>query len=209
MIIILKKIFLFLSSYVPLYILLVGKEIIKRFEVWINLENKKIIWFNSFGDWMITIFTIISIGLSIFLIVLIKRSTQSGKEPYIIVEVENETDKHFFNYLAVYFLPCIGLSISSISDVFVLMSIMLIIGIIYVSNDLIYINPMLILGKYKVFSAKVKHIDNNDGKIIKKIIISNHPNIDKINGQLIQLVKSSSKYTIYDYKYEREEGEVE
>lgn len=206
---ILKKTFLFLSSYIPLYILLVGKEIVHRIELYINsgtdFNIKKIVWLNSFADWMVTILVAISLVLSVILVMLIKRSKKSGKDSYFIVEIENETDKHFFNYLMLYLLPCIGLSISSITDMFILVFIMFIIGIIYISNDLIYINPMLVFGGYKVFTAKVRHIGSRESDTIKKVIISNYVDIENLKGKLVELVKSSTKYTFCYYSSQKDE----
>ncbi|SFG92167.1 hypothetical protein SAMN05660649_03131 [Desulfotomaculum arcticum] len=127
---------------------------------------------------MITILMLMSVILCVMLVALIKRTKKSGKADYLIVKIDNETDKHYFNYLTLYFLPCIGLSIGNISDVFVLFIIMLIIGMVYISNDLIYINPMLTFGGFKVFSAEVRHISNLKGKTNRKIIISNCPNAE-------------------------------
>lgn len=146
---------------------------------------------------MITILTLLSIILAVILIVLIKRTKKSGKEDYLIVEIENETDKHYFNYLMLYFLPCIGLSIGNLPDVFVLIIIMIIIGIVYVSNELIYINPMLTFGGFKVFSAEVRHISNSKGGINRKIIISNCPNAEDLKGKMVKLANSSTKYTVH------------
>ncbi|MBK5242061.1 hypothetical protein [Clostridium sp.] len=209
MIKILKKIFLLLSSYIPLYILLVGKEIVHRIELYISsgtdFNINKIVWLNSFADWMVTILVAISFVLSVALVILIKRSKKSGKDSYFIVEIENETDKHFYNYLMLYFLPCIGLSISSITDMFILVAIMFIVGIIYVTNDLIYINPMLVFGGYKVFTAKVRYIGNSENDTIKKVIISNYSDIEKLKGKLVKLVKSSTKYTFCYYSSQQDE----
>lgn len=213
MIVIVKKIFLFLSSYIPLYILLVGKEIVKRIEVFIStgksFKIKNIICFNSFGDWTITILALISIILSIILAVLLIRSKNSAKEDYLIVEIENETDRYFFNYFAVYFLPCIGLSIGSITDVFVLVVIMIIIGIVYISNNLIYINPILVFGGFKVYTASVKHISNLKGEACKKIIISNCSNAQDMKGSMVKLSKSSAMYTIHYHNPHQEEDDDE
>lgn len=201
MIVIVKKTFLFLSSYIPLYIMLAGKEIMKRIELLISSGNRfhfgNIIWFNSLGDWMISILMVLSIILSVILVLLINRTKKSGKEDYLIVDIENETDKHYFNYLMLYFLPSIGLSIGNIPDVFVLITIMIIIGIVYVSNELIYINPMLTFGGFKVYSAEVRHISNSGVGTIRKIIISNCPNAEGLKGKMVKLAKSNTRYTLH------------
>lgn len=200
-VIILKKIILFLSSYIPLYVLLIGKEITERWKYFhynnIDIKMKNIVWFNSFGDIVISVFVGITVILFISLITLLSNSKKSQKEDFFIAEIENETDKHFFNYFTLYFLPCIGLSLNNEVDIFVLTVVIFLIGIVYISNDLIYINPMLTLLGYKVYSAKGTYIVNKE--IVNKTIISECLDLEKYNGKQVKLAKSNTKYSLHIY----------
>lgn len=55
---------------------------------------------------------------------------------YKVVEVSDETGNCYFNYISIYLLSCMGLSLSNILDCVVLVCVMLIVGYIYISNSI-------------------------------------------------------------------------
>lgn len=158
----LRKIILFISSYIPLYVLMICKNILERITYkgrFINISNRKFIWFDEINDYALTLLAILVIISLIYLIVKIKGT--SGEKYYKIISVEDETSNYYFNYISIYLLSCLGLTLNNIVDVFILFFIMFIVGIIYISNNMTYMNPTLNLLGYKVYSAKVKMISNN------------------------------------------------
>jgi len=81
---------------------------------------------------------------------------------YEVKKCKNETVNYFFNYIAVYLISCIGLSLTRYADLFVVVFLMLLIGFIYVSNNIIYLNPVLNLIGYKLSSnfSKINFTNN-------------------------------------------------
>lgn len=69
----------------------------------------------------------------------------------------------------VYLLSCIGLSLNSMVDVFVFCFLMILIGYIYVSNQMIYMNPFLQLFHYRIYEGKLFSPSTN--KEIKNAIV--------------------------------------
>lgn len=195
-----RKTFIFLSSYIPLYILLIGKNIITRIEKideynLITYDYKSIIWFNNIDDYIIVFFLVLSLFLLFWLKKFVRPVTNGNK--YIIKNYENETDKYFFGYISIYFLPCIGLSIDSISDIFILFAIMIIVGYVYISNDLLYINPTLSLLGYKIFSVQLLSILNNiDSNIEERYILIHKKQQDKIRVGKMICVSNAKKYCL-------------
>lgn len=168
----LRKIILFISSYIPLYILMILKNILERITDkgrFINLNDRKIILFDEINDYALVILAILSIISICYLI----RKTKSinGEKYYKIISVQDETSNYYFNYISIYLLSCMGLSLNNIVDVFILFFIMIIVGIIYISNDMTYMNPTLNLLGYKVYHANIK-LSSNDLELDSILIVS-------------------------------------
>lgn len=158
----LRKIILFISSYIPLYILMICKNILERITDkgrFINIFNRNFIWFDEVNDYALVILVILVVISLIYLVVKIKST--SGEKYYKIISVEDETSNYYFNYISVYLLSCLGLTLNNIVDVFILFFIMFIVGIIYISNNMTYMNPTLNLLGYKVYRSRVKMISTN------------------------------------------------
>ena len=196
-----RKIMLFLSSYIPLYLLLVGKNIFERisripnFSIW-KYDYGKIKLFNELNDYMVVILLIGSLTLTIYLLVMIFRTKTTKKNTYEIIKITNDTDKYFLNYICIYLLPCIGLSLDHIVDVYVLSALMFIIGFIYTTNDIVYINPMLGFIGFKVYTADLKSIMDN--KKTRKIVISqSKAKLDLKEEKSIIKLASNDNYAVY------------
>ncbi len=88
---------------------------------------------------------------------------------YEIKHIEDQTGNIYFNYISVYLLSCLGLTLNSIVDVFVLLFLMLLVGYIYISNHMTYMNPVLQFMGYKIYEGDV--FSKSTGKTIHSIII--------------------------------------
>ena len=169
-----NKILLFISSYIPLYGILVIKNIFERVSYqgkFTKINFSQIKLFNQVNDFACVFLVITAIICICVLKHNIKKSSQLESHPYKVVDISNETDKYFFNYLAIYLLPCIGLSLNNIADVAVLVMLMVIIGYIYITNEILYINPVLGVMGYNVYHVEVTNRFDSDDKSEKKIAI--------------------------------------
>lgn len=181
---------LFLSSYIPLYILLIGKDLIRRF----TYEDKflipeKINLFNGTSDYI----NILLLILSVFSIIQLKRAIKNSGEGThsLVMEVENKTASHFLNYISIYLISCVGLSINKPEDVFVFIFLMFLIGYIYISNNMFYINPTLNLMGYKVFDVKLEFFVSQG--IESTILVANQKKDIKI-GTIIETSMNNSGF---------------
>lgn len=195
-----KKSLLYLSSYVPLYIVLILKEVItkamKQFEILGKVDITQVKWFNHFDDWAI----IVLFGLSLLSIFMLRYTLDNSKklvqQDYKILEIENKTADYYFEYVGLYFLPCIGLSIGNPVDCFVMVSIIGILGVVYVSNELMYINPVLTLFGYKVFAVELAAAGTNSDVKISKVIITDCENPMGLIGEKVKMIVADTKYTM-------------
>ena len=169
----LRRIILFISSYIPLYILLIIKNILERctieghFSISIaRLRNAH--FFDEINDYAIVVLSLLSIGSYLYLRTITKKD--SGIHYYEVKDVEDQTGSVYFNYISVYLLSCLGLSLNRIVDVFTLIFLMILVGYIYISNHMTYMNPVLQFMGFKIYDVTVLH--KSTGKEIASIIIS-------------------------------------
>ena len=148
------KILLFTSSYIPLYILLLVKFILEKFEQRVKF---KLI------DFIIIVSILVIVCISfLYLILKLWLTKKDMVKEYEVKKCKNETVNYFFNYIAVYLISCMGLSLTRYADLFVVVFLMLLIGFIYVSNNIIYLNPVLNLIGYKIYEMELYYSGTNE-----------------------------------------------
>lgn len=156
---------LFVSSYIPLYVLLILKNILERCTVEGRFSFsfaclKTASFFDEVNDYAICALLLMSVISFLYLKQLTKRD--SGKHYYKLIKLENQTGNVYFNYISVYLLSCLGLSLQNIVDVFILLFLMLLVGCIYVSNHMTYMNPVLQFMGFRVYEGTIESSSTNE-----------------------------------------------
>ena len=182
-----NKLFLYLSSYVPLYLILIIKNTILKIEN-MNCSIKNIQYFNSLDDFVLIILML----LTIVSLVCIKKSLrdiekyQSNK--YKIVRINNALSNNILNYISIYILTFIDFNLNSYSNIATLVFIIILLGIISIKYDDLYINPTLLLWNYKIYNVNIE----KNGVEIEKIILIKGNLYKNIN---INIYESNKQYT--------------
>lgn len=187
-----RKTLFFLSSYIPLYLLLIGKNIVSKISEIDSFDFRNIVFFNEVSDFAIIILGSLSVALLIWLKFYIREGTKTNC--FKVLDFNNDTDKYYYSYISIYLLPTIGLSISSYADIFVLVSLVIIIGYVYVSNDLVYINPVMGFMGYKVYTMELKSYLTSEVET-KYVICSNSVSKMLVKGIDIDIT-SQNKYAL-------------
>lgn len=181
------KVVLFISSYFPMYIIVLiqnisslwdkiiqtltekglgFKEVLSSRELFLK-GLKKLLGF-KYLEFYITIFFVITLVLSFILVyILIKDLERYKNEAFTVtvVKADSVNYQYILTYFSAYIFPFITLNLSSLSGILQFIVLWLLIGYLYVKNNLIYINPLLnIFYKYNVYEAKMEYKD--DGTII-------------------------------------------
>ncbi len=177
---------LFVSSYIPLYILLIIKNILERItdkgrfvNIFSRLQNVKI--FDEVNDWAICILLFTTVVSGTYLKVIIKKS--GGNKKYKVIDVSDETGNIYFTYISIYLLSCMGLTLNSIVDCFVFLFVMLVVGYIYISNNMMYMNPVINLMGYKVYDCVLDSVNTND-KEIRSIVVMSKKTTIKVGEEI-------------------------
>ena len=186
-----NKIILYLASYVPLYLILIIKNILLKFENrgW-KFDN--INYFFSVDEFFITILlilTIVSIG---YITIQVKGINKHHKNSYKILKVNNFSSDSILNYISIYILTFIEFDLNSISNIVTLIFIIGLLGIISIRYDDLYINPTLLLWNYKVYNITIE----KNGNPLEKIVL--------VNGNIYD----NTQIEIYDTTREYAFGDI-
>lgn len=143
-----KEICLYLSSFIPLYFLVVVKELLEIING--NLS------FNITNGVMISL-NIVLIGLGLFGVFWTMKKEKY--ESYEIVSSKNVTRENFLSNFALFVLFALAFELEYISMAVVYLIIICLLGIVYIKNRLFYINPFLNIIGYSIYEIQYK--ENN------------------------------------------------
>lgn len=171
----LNKTFAFISSYLPLYILLM-----------INNFNKD----KNIAYWVAFVILLILVIISVFVLYCYLR----GKGNKIDLTTDEQIDKlksdSMINYLMAYIVPLATINSDDFIGSVITNSILFIlIGIIYVKMNLVYLNPVLVLLGYVPYTSTKTgniYIVNFDiDKLIRRSRAGTENRIPTINATII------------------------
>ena len=139
------KFLLYLSAFIPLYILLLLKIIIQ-------LLNKNLS-VNVLNTLLISLLCLLT-GLGVLGLLF---AFNKGRQKQIhIVSATNLTEKHFLGYFSLFVLFALSYEIELICMAVIFVIILLLIGVVYLRNNLFYINPLLNIIGFSFYSIDYK-----------------------------------------------------
>lgn len=163
---IIQKTFLYISSFIPLYFLIIVKEIIEILNG--NLS------FNITNSVMLTLNLLLIIIGVIGVTILYKKSYQKTE----IVKIRNITREDFLPYFPLFVLFALAFELEYISMAVVYLLILIMLGVVYVKNDMYYINPFLNIVGFKTYEVECC---DTAGRIFKRKIFSQKDNFKFVN----------------------------
>lgn len=153
-----KNIFLYLSAFIPLFVLLATKLLVDIFN-----NNLSFNFLNIFN--LCLLFAMILCG-----IVGILWNTKFGKYKELKITVKSSkeiTDQYFLQYFSLFVMFAIPLDISYYNEFFIYIIVLIFIGIVYINGELYYINPLLNILGYRFFDTSF--VCENGDEITAKI----------------------------------------
>lgn len=152
-----KNFSLFISVFVPLYALI---EIHYLFEI---LNDN--LHFNILNTTMIILLALLILIGIMGATMMLKTKNKPSKKIKIIDQI-NITDQHFFGYFSLFVLFALSYDLSQMSMSVVFVIILCFIGVVYMKNELYYINPFLNLIGYSFYKVTYVNEDNPTPKQI-------------------------------------------
>ncbi len=146
-----EKILLYISSFVPMYLLLLIK-------ILVEILNHNLT-FNVLNTTMIVLLSVLIISGSIGLYTCIN-SPKNKVSTVTIKSFENITDQHFLGYFSLFVLFSLTFEIERVSMAIVFVLIIVLVGIVYINSDLFYINPLLNILGYTFYNIEYYTADN-------------------------------------------------
>lgn len=149
-----KQLGLFLSSFAPLFLLLILKIIIEI----INAN-----WSLNFLNTSLLIILAIALVFGLVELYLTIRQIKSFKgKKVLITKKENTTDQHFLGYFSLFVLFAVSFEIEMYSMAVIFFVVLSLVAIVYIKNDMYYINPVLNIFGYSFY--KVDYLENDTTK---------------------------------------------
>ena len=165
-----KNLFLYISAFIPMYLLILVEVVIDV----IN-DNLRLNILNSLNLILLIILTVLGIIGVIWSIVY------NHDEPIEIqiISKTNITDQHFLGYFSLFVLFSLSFDLSKISMFVVFILILIMIGMVYIKNDLYYINPFLNILGYNFYDITYTTLDSQE---LKRDKIFFKGNLDMTKG---------------------------
>lgn len=160
---------LFATSYIPLFLLIVFKQISENSEFlhWGGWSKEtRLVFYEKFGFSFLLIFlSIFSLWGCKLLFSNFKKNIDNG-ENITLKDVRNRNGESI-GYIATYIIPFIFQSFNSYYEIFAFFFLMIIIYRIYVNSNLLLINPILSF-RYSIFEIQY---EEQNGKSRNGLII--------------------------------------
>ena len=146
-----SKIILFVSAFVPMYILFLINLIVE-------IMNNNLTW-NVTNTCVLVALIILTLIGTIGLLVILKFNQKTYKTIKVLSK-KNITDQHFLNYFSLFVLLALTFDLSKLCFVSVFVVILIFIGIVYIKNNIFYVNPLLNILGYSFYD-----IEYTDGSV--------------------------------------------
>lgn len=174
-----KKIVLYLSAFIPLYVLLLIKIAIQ-----IINHNFAINVLNTITLVLLSTFTLLGIVGAV--LALRGNDTITIK----VKSTKNITENHFLGYFSLFVLFALTFQIELVSMAVVFLLIQIFIGIVYIHNNLFYINPFLNIIGYSFYEVE---FETKTGELKKEVML--------FYGKIEQGRLYHAKITPYNFNY--------
>lgn len=151
-----KNILLYLSAFIPMYILILVKQTIEML-----IGNIKTNWLNV----LVLVLLVLVILLGLLGLKLEIFNNQEKCKKVKVLSKQNTTDQHFLGYFSLFVLFSITFDLSKVSMLVVFIFIIAMIGVVYVKNKLFYINPFLNIMGYNFYDITYKEENKAEEKM--------------------------------------------
>lgn len=182
---------MYISAFLPMLLIMWTKEIL--------LAIRKICDNPGEYSWEI-IFYLIGEFIVILLIVgalyfLMKGNKKTSVYTITIQAVKNRSAEYYLTYYSLFVLALMGFSLTDPVDLVILILLFVMLGIVYIKNDLFFMNPTINI--FQSYIYEVEYITNQT--VVSKLIISP---VKLSEGNIIDIDVSEFEFTFFRRKHE-------
>lgn len=164
----LKKIIMYISAFLPMFSIMWIKAVLLGVR---NVLEKPCIytWKTAVFNPYLIIELILIIALASSFAWLMRGNVNVAVYTVTLSKVQNRSAEYYLSYYSLFILALIEFSFVDLIDLIVLFLLISVLGIVYIKNELFFINPTINLLKSYIY--EVEYIDK-DKKSVKKLIVS-------------------------------------
>lgn len=194
-----QKIMLYLSSYLPLYFLLF-------LNIFFNIDNESKVERNinlytlaRFENLQVSIYAIILVTLScisiynVFSLIVFKK----GNEEILIESQFSSMGDNIISYIMTYIVPMLSIDPFNLWSLLSNTFLFVIIGVIYISNNLIFLNPVVAILGFKIFK------DDEGSIVLTKMNIGDLDAAKKSNTEVMKYEIDANIYMLKEIGEEK------
>jgi len=160
----------------------------------IDVTTRKTNWSTLINLYLIIEFVVI-LAAAVSLGILLMRNKNTATYTIVVKTVKNRSAEYFLQYYSLFILAMIGFSLTKLVDIIVLVLLLFVLGIVYIKNDLFFINPTI-----NIFRSYIYEVEYNHGSTTEnKLIISKEKLKD---GEIIEIDISEFEFTFMRKKHE-------
>ncbi len=190
----LRKLVMYLSAFLPMFLIMWIKEILLGIR---NVLDKpwKYSWESVYlNPYLIIEFAIIVlVGIALF--GLLRRNRNTGAYTITLKTVKNRSAEYYLAYYSLFILALIEFSLTDPVDLMVLVLLLIVLGIVYIKNDLFFMNPTI-----NIFQSYIYEVEYETNQAtITKLIISP---VKLSEGDIIDIDISEFEFTFLRRKHE-------
>lgn len=191
----LRKLVMYISAFIPMLLIMWIKEVLLGV---LNVLEKpwKYTWDSIYlNPYLIAeIAFIILIGCTFFL--LLKRNKKTSVYTITLMKVKNRSAEYYLAYYSLFILALIELSLTDPSDLVVLLLLLIVLGVVYIKNDLFFMNPTI-----NIFQSYIYEVEYDiSQETITKLIISPKKLSE---GNIVDIDISEFEFTFLRRKHEK------
>lgn len=191
----LRKLIMYISAFLPMFLIMWIKEVMLGIR---NVVEKpwKYSWDSIYLNPYLIGELVFLVIISIFIVGLLKRNKQTGVYTVSLKTVKNRSAEYYLAYYSLFILALIEFSLTDPIDLIVLALLLLILGIVYIKNDLFFMNPTI-----NIFQSYIYEVEyETDQAMITKLIISP---VKLSEGNVIDIDISEFEFTFLRRKHEK------
>ena len=190
----LRKLVMYLSAFLPMFLIMWIKEILLGVRNVLDKPWKyswESIYFNPYliGEFIV----IFLVGTALYF--LLKRNQRTSVYTITLKTVKNRSAEYYLAYYSLFILALIEFSLTDPVDLVVLVLLLIVLGIVYIKNDLFFMNPTI--NFFQSYIYEIEYMTNQT--IISKLIISP---VKLSEGNIIDIDVSEFEFTFFRRKHE-------
>lgn len=137
-----RKLVMYISAFLPMFLIMWIKEVLVGIR---NVVEKpwRYSWESIYHNRYLIAELAFIIIIGILISWLLKRNKKTGKYTVSLKTVKNRSAEYYLAYYSLFVLALIEFSLTDPIDLTVLVLLLIVLGVVYIKNDLFFMNPTI------------------------------------------------------------------